>query len=54
MIVLDASVVVELLTYGPMADAIRRELVSSGESFVVPHLIDIEGARALLTDRRSF
>lgn len=47
MIVLDASVVVELLTNGAMADAIRHELAGSGESFLVPHLIDVEVVSAL-------
>lgn len=42
MIVLDASVVVELLTNGAMADTIRNELAGCDESFLVPHLIDIE------------
>lgn len=47
MIVLDASVVVELLTNGAMADAIRHELAGSGEAFLVPHLIDVEVVSAL-------
>lgn len=47
MIVLDASVVVELLTNGAMADTIRNELVGRDESFLVPHLIDIEVVSAL-------
>jgi len=42
MIVLDASVVVELLTNGTLADAIRNELAARDESFLVPHLIDVE------------
>lgn len=42
MIVLDASVVVELLTNGALADRIRSELAGRDESFLVPHLIDIE------------
>ena len=42
MIVLDASVVVELLTNGVLADSIRRELAGRDESLVVPHLIDFE------------
>lgn len=55
MIVLDASVVVELLTNGAMADAIREELAGCGESFLVPHLIDVEvvsALRRLAGDRR--
>lgn len=47
MIVLDASVVVELLTNGPLADSLRRDLAGRGESFIVPHLLDIEVASAL-------
>jgi len=42
MIVLDASVVVELLTNGGLADEIRIELAKRDESFIVPHLIDVE------------
>jgi predicted nucleic acid-binding protein len=42
MIVLDASVVVELLTNGILADSIRNELGGRDESFLVPHLIDVE------------
>jgi hypothetical protein len=34
MIVLDASTVVELLTNGDLADAIRRELAGCDESFL--------------------
>lgn len=47
MIVLDASVVVELLTNGGLSDAIRRELAECDESFIVPHLIDIEVISAI-------
>ena len=47
MIVLDASVLVELLTNGSLADAIRRELAGRDESFLVPHLIDVEVVSAL-------
>src|SRR4051794_24137017 len=42
MIVLDASVVVELLTNGGVADAIREALAERNGSFIVPHLIDVE------------
>ena len=42
MIVLDASVVVELLTNGVLANAIRRELAARNDAFIVPHLVDIE------------
>jgi predicted nucleic acid-binding protein len=47
VIVLDASVVVELLTNGVLADAIRTELAKSEEGFLVPHLIDIEVVSAI-------
>jgi predicted nucleic acid-binding protein len=47
VIVLDASVVVELLTNGPLADSVRRQLAVVNEPFIVPHLLDIEVASAL-------
>jgi len=47
VIVLDASVVVELLTNGRWADALRRDLASSNDPWVVPHLLDVEVASAL-------
>ena len=47
MIVLDASVVVELLLNGPLADSLRRGLAGRNESFIVPHLLDVEVASAL-------
>jgi predicted nucleic acid-binding protein len=47
MIVLGASVVVELLTNGALADSIRRDLSGRDESFIVPHLIDVEVVSAL-------
>jgi predicted nucleic acid-binding protein len=47
MIVLDASVVVELLTNGVLADSIRMELDRRDESLIVPHLIDVEVMSAL-------
>jgi len=46
-IVLDASVVVELLTNGPLAEAIARDLAGDGDSFLVPHLLDVEVSSAL-------
>ena len=42
MIVLDASVVVELLTNGLLADSIKRDLAGRAEPSIVPHLLDIE------------
>lgn len=47
MIVLDASVVVELLSNGALADSLRRDLAGSSDSFIVPHLLDVEVASAL-------
>jgi len=47
MIVLDASVVVELLTNGPLADSVRRDLAERSEVFIVPHLLDVEVVNAL-------
>lgn len=47
MIVVDASLVVEVLTNGPLADAIRHELARSGEPLIVPHLLDIEVVSAI-------
>ncbi|MGD0500420.1 MAG: type II toxin-antitoxin system VapC family toxin [Bryobacteraceae bacterium] len=55
MIVLDASVVVELLTHGVLADSLRRDLAGRDESFLVPHLLDIEvvsAVRRLVASRR--
>jgi predicted nucleic acid-binding protein len=46
VIVLDASVVVELLTNGRLAESLRRDLAVRSESFLVPHLLDIEVASA--------
>jgi len=47
MIVLDASVVVELLTNGPLADSLRRDLAGRGDSFIAPHLLDVEVVSAI-------
>ena len=47
MIVLDASIVVELLTNGPLAASLRHDLAGSSDSFIVPHLLDVEVASAL-------
>jgi predicted nucleic acid-binding protein len=47
MIVLDASVVVDLLTNGALADSIRSDLSGRDESVVVPHLIDVEVMSAI-------
>jgi predicted nucleic acid-binding protein len=47
MIVLDASVVVELLTNGILADAIREEFAGREESFLVPDLMEVEVISAI-------
>ena len=47
MIVLDASVVVELLTRGKLADVLREELSRADEPFAAPHLLDVEVISAL-------
>ncbi len=47
MIVLDASTVVELLTNGPLADALSRDLAGRSDAFIVPHLLDVEAVSAL-------
>lgn len=47
MIVLDASVVVELLTNGPLAESLRRDLASRTDAIAVPHLLDVEVVSAL-------
>ncbi|SRR5258706_8478718 len=47
MIVLDASIVVELLTNGPLAEEIRRNLSNRADSAIAPHLLDIEVMSAL-------
>src|SRR5262244_3848600 len=55
MIVLDASMVVELLTHDILADSIRSELAKRNESISVPHLIDVKvisALRRLVTGQR--
>jgi predicted nucleic acid-binding protein len=47
VIVLDASVVVELLTNGPLADSLRRDLAGRSDLFAVPYLLDVEVVSAL-------
>jgi predicted nucleic acid-binding protein len=47
MIALDASIVVEFLGNGPLAASLLRELAESDESFIVPHLLDVEVTSAL-------
>jgi predicted nucleic acid-binding protein len=55
MIVLDASVIVELLTNGALADSIRNELAGRSDSLIAPHLLDVEvlsALRSLVAGRR--
>jgi len=55
MIVLDASVVVELLINGALADSLRNDLAGRNESIIVPHLLDVEvlsAFRKLAAQRR--
>lgn len=47
MIVLDASVVVELITNGFLAGLIKDELASKDEPLLAPHLLEVEAASAL-------
>jgi predicted nucleic acid-binding protein len=47
VIVLDASVVVELLTNGAGSGSLRRDLAGSRDSCIAPHLLDVEVASAL-------
>lgn len=47
MIVLDASAVVELVTNGPLAESLRHDLASREDTFIAPHLLDIEVLSAL-------
>jgi predicted nucleic acid-binding protein len=42
MIVPDASVVVELLSNGPLADSIESALREEAGPLIVPHLLDVE------------
>lgn len=37
----------ELLTNGRWADALQRDLATSNDSIIVPHLLDVEEASAL-------
>jgi predicted nucleic acid-binding protein len=47
VIVLDASIVVELLLNRPMAQSMRHELAGSVGSVIVPHLLDVEVVSAV-------
>lgn len=47
MIVLDASVVLELLLRTPAAPSIETRILGGGESLHAPHLLDVEVAQVL-------
>jgi predicted nucleic acid-binding protein len=47
VIAVDASVVVELLTNGRLADSIRSALADCDDVLITPHLLDVEVASAL-------
>ena len=47
MIVLDASIVVERLTGGPLARAVREDPALRRDSLIVPHLLDMEVVSAI-------
>jgi predicted nucleic acid-binding protein len=55
MIVLDASIVVELLIGGPGTGLLMNELAGRDEPFIAPHLLDVEvisAIRNLVSGRR--
>lgn len=47
MIVVDASVIIDLLLRVPGVEALDARLFDSGESLHAPHLVDVEVAHAL-------
>lgn len=47
MIVLDASILVELLTAGPLAEKIRSALSDAEPPYLAPYLVDLEIVSAL-------
>lgn len=47
MIVVDASVAVDLLLRGPGAETLSSRLLDSGEVLHAPHLLDVEVAQVL-------
>ncbi len=47
MIVLDASAVVELLINGPLAEALRSDLDCRADTWIAPHLLDVEVVSAI-------
>lgn len=55
MIVLDASVVVDLLIGGPSSDFVRQDPALCQEAILTPHLLDVEvvnAIRSLVAGRR--
>ena len=49
MIVLDASVVVELLMNSSLGAMLKRQIQAQDDAFAVPHLLDVDVASALRT-----
>ncbi|MGQ0766927.1 MAG: type II toxin-antitoxin system VapC family toxin [Gemmatimonadota bacterium] len=47
MIVVDASVLIDVLLRGPDADLLTSRLLGGGESLHAPHLLDVEVAQVL-------
>ncbi|MBL8219348.1 MAG: type II toxin-antitoxin system VapC family toxin [Bryobacterales bacterium] len=47
MIVIDASLLVEMLLNRPLAAAVRERLAQCAEPIAIPHIIDIEAISAL-------
>lgn len=46
VIVLDASIVVELLPQTDIGEELAERMLESGEKFHVPHLVDVEVTHA--------
>ncbi len=53
MIVVDASVVLEVLLQTPAASRVSRRIFASGETLHAPHLLDVEIAQVLRRYARS-
>lgn len=53
MIVVDASVILDLLLRTSTADAIEKQILIPGESLHAPHLVDLEVAQVLRRYLRS-
>jgi predicted nucleic acid-binding protein len=53
LIVVDASVVLEVLLQTPVAARVNRRIFASGETLHAPHLLDVEIAQVLRRYARS-